>query len=136
MNATYTLNNETALNGMFGKVLRLSTSASLGVLVTGMLLFLMCTLIAMDPPDLIEDNIKIIDVVMSDERDITEQIEPITEKPVDPEPEPQIPKITESYDTGEDLIIAIAPPTVPGVRDIGPGLSSGTAMAIFKVAPR
>ena len=29
MNATYTLSNETALYGMFGKVLRLSTSASL-----------------------------------------------------------------------------------------------------------
>ncbi|WP_101760530.1 energy transducer TonB [Oceanicoccus sp. KOV_DT_Chl] len=135
MNATYTLNNETTLNEIYSKVLRLSTSASLGVLVTGMLLFLMCSLIAMDPPDLIEENIKIIDVVMSDERDIIEQIDPIVEKPVDPQPQPQIPEFTQSFDPGEGLKISIAPTLDPGVKEIGSGFSSGSAMAIFKVAP-
>ena len=136
MNATYMPNQETNLSAIIGKVLQLSTSASLGVLVTGMLLFFMCSLIAMDPPEIVETPTKVIEVVMSDEREIEAQPEEIQEKPPEPQSEPDIPDFTQSIDPVEGIKIAIAPTLDPGVVNVDGGYSSGSAMPIFRVAPQ
>lgn len=135
MNAIYIpSNNEVVLNGVVGQVLRFSRSAGFGVIVTVMLFIFMCSLIAMDPPEIIEDPIKIIGVVMTDDRVIVDQPEPIEKKPVDPEPLPPLARITKSIESdGVEIPITIV--LEPVVKGIDSGFSSGAAMAIFKVAP-
>lgn len=128
--ATYT---ETSL---LNRLFQLSTSASLAVFVTGLLLALMCSLIAMDPPEIIESKIKPVDVVMPEDRQITPQPTPPLEKPVDPAPPPEMPEIIESFENTTTLHIAIAPPVDPGEIVIGNDLGTGSAMPIFKVAPQ
>lgn len=136
MNATYPLNHQVAFSAFLNKALRLSTSASLAVLITGMLLYLMCALIAMESPEIITDSPKIIEVVMMDDRKIIDQTEKMVIKPVEPTESPQRPEIIHSIDPGEGIEISMAPTLDPGVQDITGGSSSGTAMPIFKVAPQ
>ena len=129
---TITFNEAT----LWKKTLRLGTSASLAVCVTGLLLMLMCSLIAMDPPEIVEDSIKIIDVVMEENREIIEQTEPPIEKPADPDPQPELPEIVENFNNVESVNIAMSPRLDFNKLDIGGGISSGSAMPIFKVAPQ
>jgi protein TonB len=136
MNAIYTLNNEVSISEVVSKVLRLSTSVSFGVLATGILFLLMCSLIAMDPPVRIENKHKVIEVVMSDDRVIEALPEQIEPKPIDPEPQPPMPKIAQNFELEKGTEVFIEVILDPGVREIDNGLSSGSAMAIFKVAPR
>ncbi len=136
MNTSYTMDNDLVTNELFSKALRLSTSASLGVLVTGMLLLLMCSLIAMEVPDIDTESIKITEIIMQEDR----TIEPLSEtklvKPVDPHPVPKMPKIEQSFDHSEGLDIAMVAPTIEGGLDVAAGFTTGSAMAIFKVAPQ
>lgn len=139
MQATYFSNldshSDFFYNNLLGKATRIGSSAGLGVLVTGMLLLLMTSLIAMDPPEIVETKHNIMDIVMPEERDIIDQQEPITEKPIEPKPEPVVPKITQSFDPQEGEVISMAPPQTSGPQEITGGFSSGAAMAIVKVAP-
>lgn len=135
MNATYTLNHETVLNVMFGKVLRLGTIASFGVLMTGMLLFLMCSLIAMDPPDIPEVTYERFDIWVNPDRVIDPIVDKKVIKPVDPEIQPDIPKLQESFDDVEAIHVVMLPPTGPGEINLKLGAGSGSAIPVFKVAP-
>lgn len=135
MSATYLVNDAIPFYEVFRKFLRLTTSAGLGVLVTGLLLFLMCSLIAMDPPDIDTQVIRVTQVVMDDTSVIEVLPEPITPKPVDPAPMPQLPQFSQQFEAVKGVDIAVAPIVEPGAQDVGRGFSSGTALAIFKVAP-
>jgi protein TonB len=117
------------------KVLRLSSGAGFGVVVTVMLFIFMCSLIAMDAPEITENPIKVIEVVMAEDRTIVEQPEPIEKKPVDPEPLPPISRITKSVESEAGIEIPIAIALGPVIKGIDSGFTSGSAMAIFKVAP-
>ena len=118
------------------RIFRVSSSASLAAFVTGLLLLMMCSLIAMEPPEIIEATTDVIDIVMPKDRKIIEQPTPPVEKPVDPAPPPEMPKTVENFDNTQTLEITIAPPVNPGKMTFGNGLDSGSAMPIFKVAPQ
>lgn len=139
MQASYAYNSisqtDFFYHSLLGKTARIGSSAGLGILVTGMLLLLMTSLIAMDPPEIVESKHQIIDVVMPDKRDIENRPEPMVEKPVDPPPEPAQPKIEQSFDPAEGTEIVMIPTLDPVGPKGGLNLSSGSAMAIFKVAP-
>lgn len=136
MNATHAHNNQTNLSEILGTFLRLGTSASLGLLVTAMLLFLMCSLIVMDLPDIETKIIKITKIVMNDDRVIENLPEPMTPKPVDPQPAPQIPELTYSFENTEGTKLTMAPPVNPAGVDVVSGFYSGSAIAVLKVAPQ
>ena len=121
---------------LLGRGIRVGTSVSLGMLVTAALLLLMCALIAMDPPEIDTTTIKIPPIVLTPDRVIEEQRMKKEVKPADPAPQPKIPELTQEFINNNDVDILFDPPSDPGDRNIGLGLSSGTAMAIFKVAPQ
>lgn len=129
---TLTLNQ----SSLWIRSFRLGTSVSLAFVVTGLLLILMCSLIAMDPPDIIEDTITIQEVVMTQDRVIVEQQDPDIIKPVDPVDPPPKPEFKQNLDNSDAFEIAIAPPVEPIKVVPGNGFSSGSAMPIFKVAPQ
>ncbi len=136
MQATCHVERDLFNSGILAKATKFLTSASLAVLMTGTLLLLMCTLIAMDPPKLIEDNIRITEIVMAEDRGIDEQPTPMEEKPADPDPEPPMPEMTQNFETQDNIQIAMVAPVDFGETKIDGGASSGSAMAIFKVAPQ
>ncbi len=131
MQTTFLDNKNFFLNG-----LRISTSAGLSVFITGSLFLLMYTLIAMEPPKVIDNEIKIQGIVMPEERVIDVQIEEIEKKPPEPTQEPDMPEFVENFENIEALEITMRPTTGP--TDINPnnGEGSGEAMPIFKVAPQ
>lgn len=131
MQTTFLDNKNFFLNG-----LRISTSAGLSAFITGTLFLLMYTLIAMDPPEIIDHKIKIEGVVMTEERTIDIQAEEIEKKPPEPTIEPNIPEFVESFENTETLEISILPPSGPVDINLDNGGGSGEAMPIFKVAPQ
>lgn len=136
MTTTYMFNNETALSEISGKVLRLTTSASLGVLVTGVLLFLMCSLIAMNPPEMVETTHEKFDIWVDPNRDIEPVIKEKVIKPPEPTTEPDAPEIQENFENTETIQLVMAPPIAgPTALNIQSGMDSGSAMPIFRVAP-
>lgn len=136
MDATYTLNNQAHLNGAIGKVLRLSTSASLGVLVTGMLLFLMCSLIAMDPPEIPDVTYERFNIWVDPNRDIDPVVDEKVVKPPEPTEEPEMPKVQETFENSEVFQVVMVPPTAgPSDMNLQSGMESGSAMPILRVAP-
>ena len=136
MRAIQPLNNETTFNNILTALFRVSSCASLGVFVTGGLLFLMYSLIAMDPPELVITSHNVVPVIMPEERKIDVRPETMEVKPVDPTPPPPMLTLTQKFDPVETILTSIAPPVDTGIEGINGGLSSGTAMAIFKVAPQ
>ncbi len=117
------------------RVFRFSTSVSFSILVTGGLIYFMCSLIAMDPPEMITENIDVIDVVMPKDRVIKEQVDPVPPKPVDPVEPPDMPEVKQSFESVKSEQLAMLPNFTKGLQKIDSGFTSGQAMAIFKVAP-
>ncbi len=136
MQTIHDAHNQLLLKGAFEKTLKFAISASLGVLVTGMLLFFMWSLIAMAPPTVIDNPPKVIEIVMPEKRDIDTELEQISPKPVDPEVPPVVPEFQQSFENNNDLALLIPPPAGPDVIDVDKGFSSGAAMPIVRVAPQ
>lgn len=128
---TSTINH---FNPMF-KSLRLGTSASLAVAVTAALILMMSSLIAMDPPELVEDNIRIPVITMPEDRQIKARPEPDIEKPLPPVAPPETPKANPTINPVDPVYAMVAPVIGPGQVALEGGGNSGSALPIFKVQP-
>jgi periplasmic protein TonB len=136
MQVTYAFKRENVDNNILSKAIKFGTSASLGVIVTGMLLFLMCSLIAMNPPDIPEVTYKRFEFLMDPNRDIDPIIEALVKKPLEPEPEPNIPDIRETFEDTSVIEIVKLLPAGPVDINLQNGMESGSAIPILKVAPQ
>ena len=117
------------------KSFRIATSACLALVITGILFLMMQRLIAMEPPQLVENIIRLKPVVLPEQRDIKPNPKPPLKKPVEPPPEPHKPETNTSFDKTDVLTVAIAAPvTIDEINIHGAG-AGGAAMAVFKVAP-
>ena len=121
-------------NGLIHGV-RIGSSASLGILVTAGLFLLMYSLIALEPPELVDGFIKIQAVVLEENRDITPQPEPMEEKPQEVEPEPDTPDFEPTFDSQGAIDIALTPQFLATDIDLTSGSASGSAVPVVRVAP-
>lgn len=118
------------------RAFKFGSSIGLAILVTGALIFLMCTLIAMDPPEITENNIEIPIITMPEVRDITPQRKVKVEKPIQPKVEPKMPKSNVDVDPSSTRYTIVAPTVNPGSIDVDNGAYSATAIPVLKIAPR
>jgi periplasmic protein TonB len=127
MQATYILQRGT----------RMGLSVSLGAVVTVFLIILMCSLIAMDPPDIIESTPIKPSAIMDRPEPIEVRPKEALVRPEDAEREPSAPEMQVSYDNTNDLTRAnvIAPPIFDEHNGVQ-APDTGSATALFMVAPR
>ena len=114
----------------------LSASAGFGIIITTGLFILMYSLIAMKSPIIEDVKYDKFNVVMDPREKIEDRRKEITEKPIDPQPQPGMPEIKQNFDNpGEFAVAIVAPTNIEGLK-IDPVSGSGTAMPFYQVAPR
>lgn len=114
---------------------RFSLSVSFGAVVTVVLLIVMCSLIAMDPPDIVQSPPIKFDPVMEPPEEPKARPEEKTPKPPEAQRAPTKPDFSTSIDNPnpDNRFTLVAPPTTTPTKLTGP--DSGTATAMFAVAP-
>lgn len=118
------------------RALQFGGSASLAILVTGVLLLLMSSLIDTHSPEVVDEVPTIPTFTMPEDRTIDNHTKQEIEKPLEPEDAPPVPKPVSTTTTTDFTYAVNAPAVDVDGMQVATGSYSGTAVPAVRVEPR